>query len=59
MWALKDLKADQVLPRTKEFRQGKYLNNLIEQEHQLMNYPAASGRGIRIKKELTAHLYAA
>ncbi len=43
--ALKDLKADEVLPQETELRQVKYLNNLIEQDHRFIKRRTNPGLG--------------
>ncbi|MEN9871809.1 MAG: hypothetical protein RLZZ171_2801 [Cyanobacteriota bacterium] len=43
--ALKDLKAEKVLPQETELRQVKYLNNLIEQDHRFIKRRTSPGLG--------------
>jgi transposase, IS6 family len=43
--AVKDLKADEVLPQETELRQVKYLNNLIEQDHRFIKRRTNPGLG--------------
>lgn len=44
--ALKNLKADEVLPQETELRQVKYLNNLIEQDHRFIKRRSNPGIGV-------------
>jgi transposase, IS6 family len=43
--ALKDLKADETLPKPTELRQVKYLNNLIKQDHRFIKRRTNPGLG--------------
>ena len=44
--AIDELKADQQLPETTEFRQVKYLNNIVEQDHRNICAIDKAGNGI-------------
>jgi IS6 family transposase len=43
--AIADLKAAGVLPESVELRQGKYLNNLVEQDHRFIKRLTKPGMG--------------
>jgi transposase, IS6 family len=51
-----DRKADKQLPETTELRQGKYLNNIVEQDHRFIKRLTKPGMGFGSFNTALAHL---